>query len=231
MQNVYEPILIEEGFWRIEEGGVRVFLIEGSEKAMLVDTGYGTGDLKACIASLTDKPIFVVNTHADGDHVGCNAQFSEIYMHPAEMDRYWQRNEETAKQTTVSPIWEGDTIDLGGKTFRVVLIPGHTPGSIALLYEEKGWLISGDSVQQGTIFMFGPGRNIYAYIESMRKLNALSGFTKILPSHGPFDVSREILPTLIEGAIKLKDNALTGRDPERDLPCLLYDYKDVHFLF
>ena len=71
-ENIYTTLEIDKGFWRIEDGGVRSFFIEGIDKAMLVDTGFGHGDLKAFVEALTSNPIFVVNTHTDGDHVGCN---------------------------------------------------------------------------------------------------------------------------------------------------------------
>ena len=84
---VYQAQLLEPKFWSIEENGVRCFLVEGEREAMLVDTGFGTGDLKAFIQTLTSLPVFVVNTHADRDHIGCNGQFPPAWMHPADFDR------------------------------------------------------------------------------------------------------------------------------------------------
>ena len=37
------------------EDGVHMFLLEGSEKALLVDTGTGAGNIKKCVRSLTDR--------------------------------------------------------------------------------------------------------------------------------------------------------------------------------
>ena len=54
---VYQSQLLEPGFWAIEENGVRCFLVEGKEEAMLVDTGFGTGDLKAFVQTLTSLPV------------------------------------------------------------------------------------------------------------------------------------------------------------------------------
>lgn len=53
-------------------------------------------------------------------------------------------------------LWEGTVIDLGFWKFEVILTPGHTPGSIMLLDREKRLLISGDTIQAGDIYMFGP---------------------------------------------------------------------------
>ena len=79
---------ISEHFWIIEENGVRSFLFEGDKKAMLIDTGFGTLPIREMVAELTKLPVFLVNTHTDKDHTGCNRDFKPVYMHPAEMDHY-----------------------------------------------------------------------------------------------------------------------------------------------
>jgi hypothetical protein len=135
----------DRDFWIIEESArVRCFLIIGSSDAMLVDTGLGQGDLREFVSTLTQLPIFVVNTHADIDHTGCNTQFEDVYMHPS--DFFYHRARVNAP-LSVKPIWDKDIITVGGRTFEVVHIPGHTPGSIALLDREKRLLIAGDSRQ------------------------------------------------------------------------------------
>ena len=187
---IYEVIQIDEKSWRIEENGVRSLLFTGSCKALLIDTGFGSGNIREVVEGLTNLPVTLVNTHADRDHLGCNKLFEKAYMHPAEFDRYHQA---MGGEFVAEPLWEGDIIDLGGRFFEVVLIPGHTPGSITLLDAENKILISGDSVQAGTIYMFGAGRNIYAYIQSMIKLvNMRKSFETIYPSHGAFPVDAVI---------------------------------------
>lgn len=229
-QSAYQIVEISKGFWRFEENGVRAFLIAGTEKAMLVDTGFGTGDIREVVTSLTDLPLQLVNTHTDRDHIGCNGLFDEAWMHPAEYDRYHQKD---GPKLTARPLWEGDEIQLGGRTFEVVLIPGHTPGSIALLDAAHRLLIGGDSVQTGAIFMFGPGRNLPAYIESMKKLDAMRArFDLVYPSHGEVPVSADILPGLIEGAQRLLRGELSGSKPDRPgLEALLYDVGVAKFLY
>ena len=56
-------------------------LVEGEEKALLIDTGYGIGNLKGLVQKLTDKPLLVANTHFHGDHSAGNGQFEEVYCH------------------------------------------------------------------------------------------------------------------------------------------------------
>ena len=74
------------------------------------------------------------------------------------------------------PLREGDTLECGGYRFEVLHIPGHTPGSIALLDREHGLLLPGDSIQkEGAIYMFGLRQNLERYLVSLRELQSLEG--------------------------------------------------------
>lgn len=227
-----EVIKISEHFWRIEENGVRMFLLEGQDRAMLVDTGFGTLPLKQILPELTSLPVFVVNTHTDGDHTGGNLDFDAIYMHPAEMDYYVNHNKKTNPENNIHPLWEGDVIDLGRWKFEVILTPGHTPGSIMLLEREKRMLISGDTIQDGNIFLFGGGRNLPAFRASLEKLKKLSGsFDYIWPSHGTCPVTKDIIPELIKGAGDLAVGYLEPKTPPWEMPCLLYRCEAAGFCY
>ena len=195
-----EIIRINENSWRIEDGGVRFFLLCGSERALLIDSGMNTPDARKIVEGITELPLALLNTHADRDHVAGNAAFSEVMMSPAEEAHYreggWTEN--------VIPVREGDVIDLGGRRLHVIDIPGHTPGSIALIDEDARVLISGDSVQAGNIFMFGSARDLSIYPASMEHLLAYAElFDEVWPSHSEFPVSPSIIPQLIEGAEKI----------------------------
>lgn len=91
----YRVIPMDAQTWRIEEIAQPVdsymYLLTGSEKAMLIDTGYGGIDLPRVVGELTSLPVMVVNTHYHGDHVGGNPYFTEIYMHSADRDLYPRR--------------------------------------------------------------------------------------------------------------------------------------------
>ena len=228
-KSAYEIIQIDENSWRIEENGVRSLLFVGTEKALLIDSGFGTGNIKEVVENLTSLPFMLVNTHADRDHIGCNKLFEKAYMHPAEFDRYHQA---VGREFIAEPIWEDDIIDLGGRCFEIILIPGHTPGSIALFDDKNKILIGGDSIQAGTIFMFGPGRNIDAYIHSMVKLTDIYGsFYTVYPSHGQFTVDSNIIPKLITGAEQVRDGRIEGTKAPFDTPAEVYDVGVAKFLY
>ncbi len=62
-----------------------IFLLVGDEKAMVIDTGVGIGDLKGFISRLTGKPLMVCFTHSHMDHVGGASAFDNAYVHPRDM--------------------------------------------------------------------------------------------------------------------------------------------------
>ncbi len=70
--------------WLVAEPGhVNCFLVDGDDRAALIDTGLGIADIRAAVRELTDRPVLVVNTHGHSDHRGGNHHFSEIAAHPA----------------------------------------------------------------------------------------------------------------------------------------------------
>ena len=89
MQDFYEIIPIKENIYHIYEAGdVGCTLIIGTEKAMLIDTGFGFEDLRPTIESLTNLPLIVVNTHGHTDHSGGNRYFEEVWMSPDDVATY-----------------------------------------------------------------------------------------------------------------------------------------------
>lgn len=188
----------ENHSWYIDEDYTRMFLLEGDKYALLIDSGLGTGKLRALAESLTSKPILLANTHGDHDHSGNNKEFAQAYMHPAEYGMYDRLAQAPCR---LAPLWEGQRIDLGGRIVEPILIPGHTPGSLAYLDVGKRVIYGGDSVQNGTIFLFGNGRELEAYLASMYKLWEMrESFERIGASHGPVWLEPDFIQVLIDHA-------------------------------
>ena len=76
-----------------------------------------------------------------------NDAFDEIYMSAKEDGNY----RENGGIGDFRPVHEGDVIDLGDRPLRIIDIPGHTPGSIAIIDEKNRILVSGDSVEDGNL--------------------------------------------------------------------------------
>ncbi len=71
------------GTWLVAEPGhVNCFLVEGADRAVLVDTGLGLADVHEAARTLTPRPILAVNSHGHDDHRGGNWLFDDVAAHP-----------------------------------------------------------------------------------------------------------------------------------------------------
>lgn len=175
-RNIYSIEKISSGnadIYMINENRqATMYLVCGNERACLIDSAYGLTDISKLVASLTELPVFVVNTHAHIDHVFGNRFFKKAYMHRAEMDLYqriggcfdemlklpWVKRNcgEYIMAGEMSPVQfpkadviaDGDVINLGGKELYVYEFPGHSPGSIILLDKDEKICFAGDSVTE-----------------------------------------------------------------------------------
>ena len=203
-----EIVRMDNNTWRFEDEGVRFFLLTGTNKALLIDSGMNVNNSRDVAHGLTELPVFLLNTHSDMDHTGSNEQFDFFYMHPAEEEHY--RGSGNGGQ--IVPIHDGDKLDLGERKLKIIHLPGHTPGSVAVLDIQNRRLISGDPVQtNGRIFMFGETRNMRDYIESLEKLDRMSkDFDEIWPSHGDLPVRPEVIKLLYGDAKRILAGEISG---------------------
>lgn len=198
----YEIVKIDEKTFRVEDNNtVRFFLLIGDREALLIDSGMEISNAKEIAKNLTSLPLKLLNTHADRDHLGSVNEFDTFYMHPLEEENFINNNTSCREYIKVE---HGDIIDLGNRPLEIILISGHTPGSVAILDINNRVLFSGDSVQAGTIFMFGKQRNIDDYLNSLKKLTAYKDrFDTIYPSHGLFPVDPELIDKLYYAVIDI----------------------------
>lgn len=217
---LYEPHQAEE---------VISYLIVGSRRALLFDTGMGIASIRGVVRQLTRLPVTVLNSHTHYDHVGGNREFREILA----MDTAFTR-ERAAKgyfnevmRTEVSPenlcgalpkgfdagayhvppfritktVHDGSVLDLGGRKLEVLAVPGHTPDSIALLDRGNRLLFTGDTFYMGPIWLFEPETDLAAYARSTARLAALADEVDVLlPAHNTAAASPAYLAKLRDAA-------------------------------
>ncbi|MCC6313063.1 MAG: MBL fold metallo-hydrolase, partial [Thermomicrobiales bacterium] len=255
---VSEP---EPGVFAIEEPlhaeRVASFLIVGTQRALLVDAGMGVGDLPALIATLTDRPVTLLVSHAHFDHVGSAHRFAgraPILVHPLEADRLRAGMEAAQiaqffepKQLSgrlpegfstegfaipgVEPTGfavDGDAIDLGGRAIEIIEAPGHAPGLLALLDRSSGALFTTDAYYDGPLYAHLPGADLVAYRATMRRLAARAPEVSYLdPSHN----ERPLPPARLEAAAAAFDELAAGRAPDAmEDGAACYEYGDFSIL-
>lgn len=139
-------------------------LIVGQERALLIDTAFGIGDLRSLVETLTDKPVDVVNTHFHGDHSAGNGQFETIFIHKYDIP-YLEMSEKAENRLLPAPgtyreediiplrsakhvaMEDGFVFRLGeGHEVEVIHMPGHAAGGCMLLDRKYNLLFSGDAV-------------------------------------------------------------------------------------
>lgn len=219
---------IRKDFYSIEFGAVRCFMFMGQERVLLVDTGFPDRGLIEKIREMTDLPIEVIYSHCDGDHIGDIEHFDKPFVHPAEMDYLRSKN---LGDVTLRPLWEGQIITVGTYAMEVVLIPGHTPGSIGLLERNERFMLTGDTVHYGPVHMFGSGRNLQAYLFSLYKLkDMLESIDIFYNCHHKLEAPPDILNDLIQGVEMVLEGSLEGTsETMKEKPVKLYSCGRVSF--
>lgn len=188
----YTVTTLRKDLWAIEDGNVRMYLLNGGEGAFLLDTGYGSGSLRELVSGLVSCPITVVHTHSHDDHTGGDRQFERFAIHKADAAEILPKCPENAE---IRYIKEGDVIRAGNLELEVLEIPGHTPGAVAFLNRRQRELFSGDTFAKSyPVYMQYPGQDLTAYLHSMEKLKRISDtYDNIRPCHGTLDIGKEYI--------------------------------------
>jgi hydroxyacylglutathione hydrolase len=175
---------------------------EVTREAMVVDPGDNIPDILSRLQKhgLTLRQIVV--THAHIDHVGGAAQLRKLTGAPVVMNQQdlgllgmmqMQAGWLGVPTPEVAPpdasAEDGLTVGLTTLPAQVLHTPGHTPGSICLLFHfnDQHLLLAGDTLFAGSIGRTDlPGGNGQQILRSLReRLLVLPDATRVLPGHGP----------------------------------------------
>jgi glyoxylase-like metal-dependent hydrolase (beta-lactamase superfamily II) len=134
------------GTWLVAEPGhVNNFLVAGRDRAVLIDSGLGIGDIRSIVESLTRLDVLVANTHHHWDHVGGNASFPEVAIHELGAERLRAGNEMRFAEAYVEYTRErlerfGEFRDLDRRYFDL-LSEETTPRPLPPGFDVEAWRI------------------------------------------------------------------------------------------
>ncbi|MBQ9887392.1 MAG: MBL fold metallo-hydrolase [Lachnospiraceae bacterium] len=201
-----------------------MYLLIGSQKAMLIDTGSADGNIREIVESITDKPVIVVNTHGHFDHTGGNSCWPDAWMSReaamyakepfSPIHREWFE-EKDYPDYEIHELSDGEIIELGDRQVKVLAIGAHSEGSLAFLDYNTRAMFTGDEIESGQVLWFVRDRNISAkevaalHKKNMEKLKAYrDSYDYLWPSHN----GAPLVPdTYINDFIALDDDFIAGR--------------------
>lgn len=206
------------------------YLLNGTKRSLLIDTGLGICNISEVISELTDKPVTAIATHIHWDHIGGHKYYPDFYAHEAELD--WLNGGfpqplETIKEYVVDCcelptdfqineykffqgkptkiLHGGEHIDLGGRMVAVIHTPGHAPGHMCFWEANTGYLFTGDLVYKDTLTAWFPSTDPKAYLKSLETVSELPA-KRVFPAHHSLDIQPELLTRMRKAFRELKAN-------------------------
>ena len=189
----FRATVVAPGTWQILSDGDYSYLVEGDDEALVIDSGYGAGNIREYCQSLTKKPVRnIANTHDHFDHTANNSYFERAYM-----------SAETKKKATIpfpsfegiafpsdypiEVIGDGYKFQLGKRELEVFEIPNHASGSLAFLDKRERILFSGDEIMPMGVRL---NCSVAQFEKNMRKIAARrSEYDRLCAGFGVFDAS------------------------------------------
>lgn len=187
--------------------GVNTYVVYDPETrdAAVIDPGMIDDEERHAIDNFIERNHLkvrqLINTHAHLDHLFGNDYIRNKYnvkTSASELDSFLSDNlTEQAAQFHLKGVSgsapidvklvDGDEIPIGAGLLKVIAVPGHSPGSLALYDEKDGWVITGDALFQGSIGRTDlPGGNHAQLVKAItEKLLSLPDNVVVLPGHGP----------------------------------------------
>jgi glyoxylase-like metal-dependent hydrolase (beta-lactamase superfamily II) len=211
----FEVVALPNDIFALKENGhiqeVSSFLIVGSQKALLFDTGMGISDISAVVQQLTDLEIIVVNSHTHFDHIGDDWRFPAIYVYAddyavnvlTEGHSHWDVRYDSdpelftkayppgfdpekysirpVEKESIHLLHDGDIVDLGNRQMEVLHTPGHSHDNIMLLDRENRILLTGDTFCEFIFAFFDSTMPNYGVSNMKDYAQTMRDVTKYVP--------------------------------------------------
>lgn len=170
-----------------------------TKQASVIDAPLGMMKRLVCFL---DKHQLVLSkillTHSHLDHIGDAALLKETFQAPLFIHQKDSENLERPGSDGIPLFFpvkaarpdrflvEGDEIEVGDLTLRVIETPGHTPGGVCFYLPSHSMLFSGDTLFQGSMGRIDfPHSSPSSMWKSLKKLSLLPSQTRVFPGHGP----------------------------------------------
>lgn len=227
----YKIKQIDNHTWQLEDPFFTyLYLIEGTQKAVLFDTGNGFSGLKETVLSLTDKPVSVILSHGHFDHTGNIELFEECYINEVDLPVVALGLNKEQRQIQIQsfselfdrklsdfefeylvskkmpkqfyPLKDQDVIQLGDRELLIIETPGHTKGSICILDSKNRYLFSGDTICNNEILVYFDHSTT---VEDVKKsdeklLSYRAEFDEIWPGHHDCPLNASYIEDYISAA-------------------------------
>ena len=227
-------------------GGELCYLVEGAERALLIDGLCGVGSLRAFVRELTELPVMMAATHGHIDHTGAAWEYGELFIHPDDIPLMYTPQHSGVegrlgfasfpnplggeKRTTPTlrdvppprpvktyPIYDGDIFDLGGVELEVIGVPGHTSGRVVFLDRAARVVFSGDACNANTLLCGAGATSIEEYRESLYHFKSFQdAFDVMYGGHGAIAVPK----TIIDDGIAMCGRIIAGSDEAVPTPAI-----------
>ncbi len=242
---VPEAVQVDDSTYFFQDVTALMHLLVGKDSALVIDTGFGLANLKEAVNRLTDRPVKVINTHGHFDHTHGNWQFGGAMVSYKDLETISRHDDASylydnflgnpfmklligkkavervcnQPKAEYRPLPEGMSVDLGGgRIIRLYDIPGHTPGSIALLDEKNHRLYTGDMFCSGGVLLQLPeSTDVETYLESVRYAKQLcqeNGVSEIFPSHPKCPLPVSVLDDFEASALRYLRNERSEKEIE-----------------
>lgn len=222
-----------------------MYLVEGEDRALLIDAGCGVGNIAAYVGTLTALPLTVVLTHGHYDHCGGMYRFDEVYLNreeriPTAIHYTEEKGAGIAKEHGFSDdpeavtrirdirmldLEDGRVFELGGGVdVEAICCPGHTVATMAMLIRPDRLLLTGDACHWITYLHFESGLTVERFRKSLVKLQTReSEWDSLLLSHPVDEAPKSLIPEMIGRCDQLLSRKTEGLVFEKfDDTCLHY---------